>query len=332
MQTRLLLGLIFLLWSCPAALAGGMPGANWEIWNLEALPPRLDERVRKQDAAFARLGLSGLPRGVYSRMKLWPPDKRVLRVCFMDSPQQTRRRIARYANQWTEVQTRLKFDFGDLDNPRLCDPQDSSINHIRVGFDDIGYWSFVGQDSINENFTTQAEKSMNLEAFDVDPPHQVEFRRVVLHEFGHALGLQHEHQNPLSECEREFDWERIYRYFEGPPNHWNKDLVDHNMRSIHEPGLMADAFDRDSIMLYTFPADYFFRAETSPCFAPSNSRLSGGDRAIMERMYPQDAMADIGAYQATREAVLKAARPAEGDRSTQDALGALKNYLPEVAE
>jgi hypothetical protein len=330
MQTRLLLGLVFVLLSRPAALAGEMPGANWKAWNLEALPPRLDERVRQQDAAFARLGLSGLPRGVYSRTKLWPPDKRVLRVCFMESPQQTRRRIARFANQWTEVRTRLSFDFGDRNDPRLCDPEDGSITHIRVGFDEVGYWSMVGQDSLH--LVPQAEKSMNLEAFDNDPPDQVEFRRVVLHEFGHALGLQHEHQNPLSECEREFDWERIYRYFEGPPNFWNKDLVDHNMRSIHEPGLMADEFDRRSIMLYTFPAEHFLKAETSPCFAPSNSRLSAGDRVIMERMYPHDATADIGEYQATREAVLKAARPAEGDRSTQDALGTLKKYLPDVAE
>jgi hypothetical protein len=330
MGRHLLVGAVLLLWNVSPASAEEAGVTDLGAWNLEALPPRLDARVRQQNAAFARLGLSGLPRGVYSRMKLWSPDKRVIRVCFMDSPQQTRRRVARYANQWTEVQTRLKFDFGDLNDPRLCDPQDGSINHIRVGFDEIGYWSMVGQDSMH--LAPQTDKSMNLEAFDVDPPGQVEFRRVVLHEFGHALGLQHEHQNPLSECEREFDWDRLYRYFEGPPNHWNKEIVDFNMRRIHEPGLTADQFDRSSIMLYTFPADIFVKADSSPCFAQVNSRLSSGDQSIMERMYPQEVAADVADYQAARKILLEKVRPAEGDRSTQDTLATLKQYLPEVPE
>ena len=74
--------------------------------------------------------------------------------------------------------------------------------------------------------------------------------------FGHALGFEHEHQNPFSKCENEFNWPRIYQYLEGPPNNWTKEIIDHNMRSLHESGLIADAFDLDSIMLYTFPADY----------------------------------------------------------------------------
>ena len=330
MQTRLLLGLIFLIWICPLTPAAATSEASFAAWNLEALPPRLDERVRRQTAAFARMGLTGLPRGVYSRMKLWTPEQRVLRVCFMDSPQQSRRRIARYANQWTEVATRLQFDFGDMNDPRVCDPQDGSVNHIRVGFNEAGYWSMVGQDSVH--LAPQTDKSMNLEAFDIDPPNQVEFRRVVLHEFGHALGLQHEHQSPMSVCESEFDWDRLYRYFEGPPSYWNKDLVDFNMRRIHEPGLTAEEFDRSSIMLYTFAPEFFVKADASPCFAPSNSRLSTGDRRIMERMYPQEATADISDYQATREAVLAKARPAEGDRSSHDTLADLKRYLPEVSQ
>jgi hypothetical protein len=104
------------------------------------------------------------------------------------------------------------------------------------------------------------------------------------------------------------------------------------MRRIHEPGLAAEEFDRSSIMLYTFSPDFFVKADTSPCFAPSNNRLSAGDRHIMERMYPQEATADISDYQATREMVLKAARPAEGDRSSHDTLADLKRYLPEMSQ
>ena len=38
---------------------------------------------------------------------------------------------------------------------------------------------------------------MNYGWIDADSPEE-ELRSVVLHEFGHALGLIHEHQNPLS--------------------------------------------------------------------------------------------------------------------------------------
>ena len=45
-----------------------------------------------------------------------------------------------------------------------------------------------------------------------------EYRRVVTHEFGHALGLIHEHQNPAAGI----NWNKpaVYSYYEGPPNNW----------------------------------------------------------------------------------------------------------------
>ena len=116
------------------------------------------------------------------------------------------------------------------------------------------------------------------------PPEPEEFRRVVLHEFGHALGFHHEHQNPVAACEDEFDWDHIYTYLGGPPNNWPKEQVDSNMRRLDQSGLVADQFDRDSIMLYTFPPDYFKSGQESPCFAPYTTALAPGDRHMMEQM------------------------------------------------
>ena len=73
-----------------------------------------------------------------------------------------------------------------------------------------GYWSVVGTDS--ENLLTGIDQSMNLEGYDVAPFPEPEFSRIVIHEFGHALGLHHEHQHPFSKCEDEFDWPRVTKY------------------------------------------------------------------------------------------------------------------------
>jgi len=297
-------------------------------WKLEALPPQLALRVNRQEQAFAKLGLDQVPRGVYSHLKLWPPDTDVLRVCFFGGPQAVRHRIAEYATQWTQQHVYLKFDFGTVEDPRLCS-DDTGISQIRIGFDEEGYWSLVGQDSIQ--IATQSEKSMNLSGFDEDAVEEEEFRRVVLHEFGHALGFEHEHQNPFSKCENEFNWPRIYQYLEGPPNNWTKEIIDHNMRSLHESGLIADAFDPDSIMLYTFPADYFERGQASSCFASYNTELSAGDRRLVERMYPEDRLAAVKPYQAAREMLLKKAESAEGGPGTKaPAMESLNRYLPSV--
>lgn len=312
-----------------AAQADAKAKPNYAAWNLEALPPELAERVRQRDASFARLGLSGVHRGVYSRLTLWPPNERVIRVCFMDGPQELWRRIATYANEWTLANTALKFDFGEGDTLRECDPDDGKVSHIRVGFDETGYWSLVGQDSVH--LASQYVKSMNLEDFDTAPPDPEEFRRVVLHEFGHALGFHHEHQNPVSGCEDEFDWEHIYTYLAGPPNNWPKEQVDFNMRRLDQSGLVADRFDRDSIMLYTFPPDYFRSGEQSPCFAPYTTALSPGDRGMMEQMYPASRIDDVTRYEAARKVLLDAAETAKSDQVTRsDALGTLRRYLPEA--
>ena len=47
-----------------------------------------------------------------------------------------------------------------------------------------------------------------------------EFRRAVLHEFGHVLGLVHEYQNPNADI----PWNKaaVIKLMSGPPNYWDR--------------------------------------------------------------------------------------------------------------
>ena len=68
-----------------------------------------------------------------------------------------------------------------------------------------------------------------------------ELRRVVLHEFGHALGLIHEHQNP----EGGIQWNEpaVKADLSGPPNNWDDETIRHNVLD-HYPGGGSDGLAR----------------------------------------------------------------------------------------
>jgi len=76
----------------------------------------------------------------------------------------------------------------------------------------------------------------------------------VLQQFGHALGLIKEHQNPKANI----PWNKkmVYKDMTAAPNFWSKQMVDANIftkyPSENLPGGYRD-FDPHSIMAYYFP-------------------------------------------------------------------------------
>lgn len=52
------------------------------------------------------------------------------------------------------------------------------------------------------------------------------FRQIVLHEFGHAIGCIHEHQQPNAHINSNRDY--LYTKLAEKPNKWDKDKVDFN--------------------------------------------------------------------------------------------------------
>ena len=65
-------------------------------------------------------------------------------------------------------------------------------SNVRIGFDPAGgSWSLVGTDCLH---VPKKEKTINFGWFDVG---------TILHEFGHMLGMIHEHQNPDG---KQIDW------------------------------------------------------------------------------------------------------------------------------
>lgn len=284
---------------------------------IEALPDKFARRVESQKDMLRQFGLADpdkTSKGLINALKVWTTAYPQVRVCFFSGSQTLRSRIAKIAMEWKSAVPSVPLDFGNVENPRLCKSGD--VSHIRVGFGFTGYWSLVGQDSIK--LAGQDEQSMNLERFDTSPPGDAEFHETVLHEFGHAIGLEHEHQNPLAKCKDEFDWPKIYSWLGGPPNNWSKETVDHNMQVLNAPGLLATTFDRKSIMLYTFPPEFFKQGIQASCYNSPNTLISDGDKGIVAALYPTSREAKVNLQAEIKKAhldLIKTSGKAEGAKS-----------------
>ncbi len=193
---------------CLALLAcsGGEPVAAHDLASGRSMgiAPKLLELQAQQEklipADLARDAATDI-RGVMLLSVRWPQNS-ALKVCFLSGTRKARERVVRVALEWQSF-INLKLDFGNESDPRRCRGDNSE--QIKVGFvnegKDEGYWSYLGTQSTNY------AHSLNLGGFGGNtlPVSDAEFHGIVLHEFGHALGLLHEHQSPKAGCDAEID-------------------------------------------------------------------------------------------------------------------------------
>ena len=78
-----------------------------------------------------------------------------------------------------------------------------------------GSWSYVGTDC---KFISKSKATMNFGWLDP---------AVILHEFGHMLGLVHEHQNPKGGIQ--WNREAVIKELSGPPNYWDEATIEWNI-------------------------------------------------------------------------------------------------------
>ena len=258
----------------------------------EALPPHIELAVAKLESKTLPEGLPDEVRNaVLPLAKLWTASDFPLQVCFFGGYNELRSRIANAANDWSRSDNNISFDFGSVRSPRSCRAQET--NHIRIDFRYGGYWSTIGSDSANID---QGMASMNYGGWDAwgVPPSEDHLNATVRHEFGHALGYEHEHQHPYSKCEEEFDWPAIYAELAAPPNQWTKERVDHNMRRLNGAGrVISREMDAASVMKYFFKASFYNQAERSECYTQhENIDISAGDYGMASIVYPPTGRGD----------------------------------------
>ena len=160
----------------------------------------------------------------------------------------------------------LKFTF--IEKSEIADKK----NVVKISFDpDGGAWSLVGKDAINQKGPT-----MNLGWFDVS---------TVLHEFGHVLGMIHEHQSPLG---KPIDWNQkaVFKWARETQG-WNQEETKKNILDKYDKTMINGSdFDPLSVMLYFFPPKLTINHRGTQ----QNLRLSADDVIWIEKTYPGGSM------------------------------------------
>lgn len=198
----------------------------------------------------------------------WANGK-TLRVHFLGGDPIVQEKVKVYARQW-EPHANIEFDF--VDDPAA---------EIRVGFVMDGTsWSAVGTDALDADYFPSGSRTMNYGWLTPDSDEE-EFSRVIVHEFGHALGCIHEHQNPAGNIP--WNKDAVYRYYE--KRGWDKARVDQNLfRKYDLDQSQFTEFDTESIMLYPIPKELTDgRMEVG-----WNRYLSKTDKDFIGEMYPKN--------------------------------------------
>ena len=141
-------------------------------------------------------------------------------------------------------------------------------NVVKISFDpDGGAWSLVGTDCIG-----QKDPTMNLGWFDV---------ATVLHEFGHVLGMVHEHQTNKGNL---IEWNDAAVYeWAAQTQGWDKKTTQTNILNKYAHNqINGSYYDPYSIMEYFFPAKLTLNHRGTH----QNLRLSADDVIWIEKTYP----------------------------------------------
>jgi serralysin len=205
-------------------------------------------------------------KGAVVTSKKWA-NGTVLTVLLSGGTTKVRNKVMQYAQEWSKY-ANITFKFVT-----------SGSAQIRVTFTSgAGSYSYIGKDALG---IASNKETMNFGWFN-DNTSDSEFSRTTIHEFGHALGMIHEHQHPLAAIP--WDKPKVYAYYAGYPNYWTQAQVDNNLFAKYSTSqTQYSAYDKLSIMHYSISSDL----TTNGFSVGNNTVLSATDKQFIGTVYPK---------------------------------------------
>jgi hypothetical protein len=225
-------------------------------------------------------------RAAFNKSKKWKPGS-TIRIKFLDTPPEDIKRTEYFDYEDCDplqevvqnmdiisaikliVKERFKQSYLNL---KLNFVEPTQEAEIRISFkDSTSCNSYVGTDCLTFYKYDQDIKTMNFGWFDVS---------AVLHEFGHALGMIHEHQNP-NENQIQWNEEAVYEWAKRTQS-WDKKTTYHNIiQQYNIDSINGSVYDPESIMLYFYPASLTLNNKGTE----ENKILSFGDVIYLADVY-----------------------------------------------
>ncbi|MGY4490261.1 M12 family metallopeptidase [Pseudomonas sp. TE3610] len=208
----------------------------------------------------APLGSGRRKRSVGEVKKLWKPG-RTLRIAFVNEPSQAYRDAVKAAASLWLPWVNLTFDFVP-----------GKRGEIKIFTDYDQTYSLIGTDAL----TVGPSDATMVLGLKLDDPH---FEAKVVHEFGHALGMHHEHQHP--DADIPWDVPKVYAHFakEGVSA---AEVDQQILNKVDRSLMLASRYDRNSIMHYPVRQELTL----GDWSIPQNLKISSKDKAFMRKAYP----------------------------------------------
>jgi hypothetical protein len=190
---------------------------------------------------------------------------RLLRISFTDNPTaELRNAIEHVIWQWDQY-VNLLIEFSPVND-----------GDIRISTNTSRNASSIGTDALL--FRTMSKPTMYIAVKPADEG----FEAMVLHEFGHALGLLHEHLHPESKIP--WNKEKVYEDY-GRALNVSRDEIHQNFFATYPPAsVRRTPYDTTSIMHYMVQKEF-----TDGEFEiVQNTTLSELDKELISSMYPYE--------------------------------------------